>query len=128
MPQPTAIVAFSDTWPLGSPLQAARRSGQTIEPVEDALATQEVPSTQIATALLPAIRLPQSHTPPRRIVPQPACESDDLPTVLLPAASVSCSATPTARRPEPMRYCYQCGAVIPPWREQCFRHERQHGR
>ncbi len=43
-------------------------------------------------------------------------------------AVVVSSATPTERRPEPARFCYQCGAAAPPWRDCCGSHDRRHGR
>jgi hypothetical protein len=142
MPQ-FPVVTNGDALPFTSPLPVVRRRGQATEPTDDALATREIPSIQVATTLLPAIRLPQRRSFAQSSCPQPVGDLDELPTVLLPAAmqhdleatallpvpgSVLCSATPTCLRPEPMRFCYQCGAVIPPWRESCFAHERYHGR
>ncbi len=118
-----------------------RGHAHIVEPAEDELATREVRAVQF---VLPNVRLPRRRPPGHASAAQPVRDLDDLPTVLLPAvrhdpelemtallpvpATASCSATPTTHRPEPMRFCYQCGAVIPPWRESCFVHEQYHGR
>jgi hypothetical protein len=143
MSQLPTIVTNGDAWPFGAHPPVMHRRRQVVEPAEDALATREVPSVLIATTLLPIIRLPQRWPRVQASCPQAVGDLDERPTVVLPVpsqqdreatallpapVSVLRSVTPTTRRPEPMRYCYQCGAVIPPWRERCFAHELSHGR
>lgn len=114
------------------------------------LIVQPKPSTMVKPTTLHLPTLPQLPNLNQRLVPRyhrpvptspalgvtrklvdPRPAADPAVTQEVPALAVPMptrSATPTQRRPAALRFCFQCGTPIAPWRDACGAHDRRQGR
>jgi hypothetical protein len=106
---------------------------ETEETVELRALRQTPKPPEPTTSALAAIAWPLSDPQrgiTRRLVPRfrhAAHPSYELTSTAPQRAVRVARAAPTVRRQEPLHFCYQCGAGVPPWRDACFHHDRRHG-